>query len=211
MRINQDKSIKGFSILEMTLVLGVIGILIVAALNAKPLIMNAKATRTINDLQTYMANVQMYTENYGYRPGNDPHVGNRFDLSGTSVTGGRVGGPIDEERIWQHLRIAGFVKGNPSDLKGPTNAFGGVFAFKEYAFNRITGGLKGGMLCVNHIPGDVAAIMDNKIDDGFPDTGSVMASANSEIEDEKNVLDYSSLTAAEKYLPSEVYIVCVKM
>jgi|GEM_PF-2208399 len=202
----QLKSIQGFSVLEMTLVLGVIGILIAAALGAKPMIMNAKATRTVGDLQMYQASFQMYTENYGFMPGDDKYAGDRFDMAGVTGPNGNGDGSIegDEDRVWQHMRAAGFVKGHPDNDTGPANSFGGVFFFREKAF---ANGLKGIVLCVNKVPGDVASIIDNKLDDGTPDTGSVMSAEDSGKDD----IDYSTEPLAAAYSSSKAYILCSKM
>ena len=106
--MNKNKT-DGFSILEIAIVLLVIGTLIATALGAKPLITNAKTSRTINQLKSYQSAFQLYENTHNAMPGDDNLAAKRFSsIAGTNLHEDRDRTLILSEAnlAWIHLIAA---------------------------------------------------------------------------------------------------------
>jgi hypothetical protein len=97
------------------------------------------------------------------------------------------------------LRAAGLIKGQGTDATQPGNPFGGIFGIQNGAFT--TNGIAAGtnVVCINNIPGSAAAIIDQRQDDGNPQTGNIRAGT-----------DVSGAAAANPYVETNVYILCTR-
>ncbi len=182
---------RGFTLVELSIVLVIIGLIIGGVLTGQQIIQNARITRTINDMQAYQAQFQTYAQNYGALPGDDLSASTRFPSAGVTSGGGDglVGTgssydtpsttpPAGESRlVWAHLRAAGLVKNQVtggSTAVQPPNPFSGVYGFQNGAFG---GEFATTVLCLNKLPGNAAQAVDARLDDGTSNAGAIQATA----------------------------------
>lgn len=191
MRQNQQR---GFTLIELSIVLVVIGLIIGSVLVAVNIINNAKITNTINLIQSVQSAISTYNQNYGALPGDDTQAVARFSSKGVANNGGGNGvigaatlsatfaggapaadgnGAYESAMLWAHLRAAGLVRGDGANVVPPGNPYGGVIGVQNGAFttNGITLGTN--VLCVNNIRGEDAIIIDQRLDDGVATTGNI--------------------------------------
>ncbi|WP_022853396.1 prepilin-type N-terminal cleavage/methylation domain-containing protein [Thermodesulfatator atlanticus] len=161
---------RGFTLVELAIVLVIIGIILGGILKGQEIITNAKVKRLVNDYKGYVAAIYTYQERYGVLPGDDPEATTRFPDCDTR--NGDGDGRMDDEdgtdwgRYWTHLRCAGIISG--SGNKHPTHPFGGRVYINYNDYN-----LSGHTICFTNVPGDIAAIIDSSNDDGNPSKGTI--------------------------------------
>lgn len=179
-------STRGFTLVELSIVLVVIGLLIGSILVAMNIIQNARVTNTVTLLQSIQSAVSTYNQNYGALPGDDKI--DRFSTvlgegggdgvigsstlaktyNTTSTTAGNGAG--ESTFVWSHLRASGLLKGDKEDENKPSNPFGGVVGIQYGAF--ATDGIAGtNVVCVDNVTGAAARIVDQRVDDGSALTG----------------------------------------
>ena len=171
----------GFTLVELSIVLIIIGLLIGGILKGKAMIDNAKQKRVKSDVDAIVAAVYNYQDKYGYLPGDDPND-RTTDLGATGCTGGNGNGLFDTaERAcaWQELIGAGLMSGdktqNNENIVAKTNPYGGRYLF------RTTGNLHGqtgNYIFIDNLPRDVARALDEKYDDGVWNTGDIHANTD---------------------------------
>jgi len=173
---------RGFTLVELAIVLVIIGIILGAILKGQEMIFNAKVKRLQNQFKEIMAAIYSYYDRYGYYPGDDP-AATRW---GSSVPTGNGNGTIEgytctdvttEEScfIWQHLRLANLISGDPNastpEALVPKHAFGGSIQ----VFSGNINGLFGHWMMFQLIPAEAAEAFDRAFDDGKCTTGTVIA------------------------------------
>ncbi|MEM0326942.1 MAG: prepilin-type N-terminal cleavage/methylation domain-containing protein [Desulfurococcaceae archaeon] len=68
---------RGFTLVELAIVLVIIGIILGGILKGQELIFNAKVKRLQSQVKEMMAAVYTYYDKYGYLPGDDPTANSR--------------------------------------------------------------------------------------------------------------------------------------
>lgn len=216
------KNNSGFTLVELSIVLVIIGLIIGGVLTGQQIIQNARITNAINGIQAYEAQFQTYAQNYGALPGDDPSASARFSSLGGSeetVDGnndGRVGtsssfdtsdtsGTAYESRlVWAHLRAAGLVKNQitgGSTAVQPPNPFGGVYGFQNGAFATA---FTTTALCLNKVPSSAAQAIDSRIDDGNSDAGAIQAALYSD-------KGSGGSAVVDGYSDDKTYTLCIRM
>lgn len=185
----QRNAQRGFTLVEIAIVMVIIGLLLGGALKGQEMIENAKVKNLIKFHNEVKAAYYSYQDIYRAYPGDDAGAG-RFEggvISKASDTGNgivtgnwRSSNDKDESILmWQHLISAGLlgisVPETSSSTWGlgskiPTNTFGGVAGF-EYN----TDELKEPVLCFNNISPEQAMKIDLAADDGDLVAGTVFA------------------------------------
>ncbi len=179
----------GFTLVEIAIVLVVIGLLLGGVMKGQEIIKNAKIKNIENSINGMIASVATYQERYHALPGDDPRADSRWSGAGKGDGDGKVenGNGTDEgEYFWDHLRRAGIIPG--SGDAPPTHAFGGAMTV-NYECHGIYNSV---FLRLANITGEIAEIIDQKLDDGIPNSGSLRG--------------HGSQTA---YDPSGLYTLCV--
>jgi prepilin-type N-terminal cleavage/methylation domain-containing protein len=207
---------KAFTLVEISIVLVIIGLIIGGVLTGQQIIENARITNAVNAIQAYEAAFQSYSQNYGVLPGDDPSATHRFSGSsnvpaangdGNGIVSGTFDSSTatDESRlIWADLRAAELVKNQVTSgttAVQPPNPWGGIYGFQNGAFGIFTTPV----LCLNDVPTDAAQMLDTRLDDGNSDSGSVQASSTSATASP----DASSATSSG-YVAGKTYTVCIK-
>ena len=197
---------KGFTLVEIAIVLVIIGLLIGGVLKGQEMINNAKIKRVTTDFEGISAAVFSYQDRYRAIPGDDNTAQTRW---GTSVTNGNNNGIIagawnstnnaNESRIfWQHLRNSNLIPGSKTgtdSFNQPRNSYGGLIGIEDTNF-----GLAGLVICMGGIDGTNAAIIDTQTDDGVPNTGSIRA----------NTVN-NATSGATNYNATTPYVICRKL
>jgi len=197
----------GFTLVELSIVLVIIGLIIGGVLSGKQIMLNAQITNTVNAIQAYEAQFQTYKQNYGAMPGDDANATKHFSSAGIPADGdgsNKIDGDFNsttdkaETRLlWADLRAAGLVKGSGSNQSQPTTPFGGVYGFQLGAFN---GTFTTNVLCLSDVPGDAAMSIDSRLDDGVRNTGSVMANGS-----------VTTAVDGAAYDAAQTYVMCAKL
>lgn len=163
---------KGFTLVEIAIVLVIIGLLLGGVLKGQELINNAKVKRVNNDFNGISAAIYSYFERYNALPGDDAKAKIRWADATEGTGDGIIGGAWssatvgDESRkMWDHMRRAGLISG--SETSQPMSAFGGRVGVQSAAIF----GVAGPVICVENIIGKYAQIIDTQLDDGVCTTG----------------------------------------
>lgn len=175
---------KGFTLIEIAIVLVIIGLLLGGVLKGQELITQAKIKNVANDLNGISAAVYAYQDRYRAFPGDDPGYsrwsGATAPDPNTNIGDNRVGaannGSVincassDAEncKFWEHLRRAGLIAGDATSDLNPQNAVGGILHVQDGAL-----GMSGLVVCTTNLPGKIANAIDAQFDDGKPNTGQV--------------------------------------
>jgi prepilin-type N-terminal cleavage/methylation domain-containing protein len=213
---NLKQAQRGFTLVELSIVLVIIGLIIGGVLTGQQIIQNARVTNALDTIQAYEAQFQTYVQNYGALPGDDPNAIARFP--GSSITNNGDGDGIlkgtfdsgsatDETRLlWSDLRAAGLVKNQLSGSSNaiqPPNPFNGIYGFQTGAFSGV---FTTTVLCMNGIPAAAAEAIDSRLDDGSSNAGNVQAMVST-----GTVGEATNGTVATTYGGAETYTVCIRM
>jgi prepilin-type N-terminal cleavage/methylation domain-containing protein len=188
---------KGFTLVEIAIVLVIIGLLLGGILKGQEMITQAKIKNVIADMSGVSAAAYGYQDRYRALPGDDKNAAGRWSGS-AAPTVGTVGNGIVEGKwttasteaiiFWDHLRRAGFVSG--SGVENPFNAVSGKMGVQtgDGAAGTPGGILSDGavapatptlfsslLLCSAGLPDKIAISVDAQMDDGIGKTGSVRA------------------------------------
>ena len=218
---------KGFTLVEIAIVLVIIGLLLGGILKGQEMITQAKIKNVMADFSGISAAYHGYQDRYRAIPGDDPNAAGRWGAPAASGDGnGVVGGtynnvcPVapaaaDPEscKFWDHLRRAGFVAGNGGQQ--PFNALTGQLGVQTgngatppvaALLDGVGGpGFVGLVMCSANLPDKVAIAVDSQMDDGVAGKGTVRGL----IQAAPNP-DVGAVAATPAYAEtgSNVYVIC---
>jgi len=167
---------RGFTLVELAIVLVIIGIILGAVLKGQELINNAKAKRLINDTKALVALAYTFYDRYGRFPGDCDNNGvvDYTTLTATPTTFSTTATPAFcyptasgsvPDRQWNELLQAQLLTGAPRDLA--KNYFNGA----QYFAGPAIGGVTYNVVVQRQIPCYVAKMMDQTFD-GSLDAGA---------------------------------------
>jgi prepilin-type N-terminal cleavage/methylation domain-containing protein len=217
------KSQKGFTLIELAIVLVIIGLLLGGVLKGQELINSAKVKNLANDFRTIPVYIYGYQDKFKALPGDDKnavaHAGAGTNGNGDGALGGTwfaagANNAAESYQFWQHVRLANLAAG-PTDVANtdwrPTNADGnpiGIMAgtnnvaataMLDGAGNAIKGSY---VICSQGILGKYVIQLDVTMDDGNSTTGSMLAVQTNT---PALALDAGASTTID---PAAPYIVC---
>jgi len=173
---------KGFTLVELAIVLVIIGIILGAVLKGQELIFNAKVKRLQNQIKEMQAAFYTYYDRYSYYPGDDPTASSRWSGAPNGdgdglVEGGYCDGGEESCYIWRHLRYANIISGDPTDTTPksmiPHHIFGGRLEMFTGTYT-VGGTTRSGLwITLRNLEAQAAEALDRAIDDGKCSTGSM--------------------------------------
>lgn len=202
---------KGFTLVEIAIVLVIVGLLLGGVLKGQELIIQARIKNVANDLNNIAAAIYGYQDRYRKLPGDDDQAGNRW----SDVTAGNGDGVVGAAGVkaflectgadkasencllWQHLRRAGFIAGDANSVSAPSHAAGGALQIQSGAL-----GLAGPVICASSLPAKIANAIDSQIDDGKPESGQVRATSSA------GALDKNTADTAYNEAANTTYALC---
>lgn len=159
---------KGFSLIEVAIVLVVIGFLIGAVMKGQTILYNARMHKVASDMKEYAHVFLLYYDRYGMYPGDE----NDASFPAGDTFNGNHNGLIDtaneQANAWQDLSHAMGVVRRTSPVRG------GIYEFGSRAFGFGTRNY----VSVSQLPNAMAQAMDLKLDDGLYDRGNIQCSAS---------------------------------
>lgn len=187
----------GFTLVEISIVLVIIGLILGGALQGQGLIQSAKVRSSINQVDGVKAAYYAFQDRYRALPGDYIKAEDNLPNppGSIAIVDGDSDGVIDtaeRSQVWAQLGVAGFLSGEFDGDAGSTsqyacpstsclpNPFGGTLSF---SFDNEGAGSASGstnqMITGRWMPVGIIAEIDRKIDDGFPTSGIFQSSSNS--------------------------------
>jgi prepilin-type N-terminal cleavage/methylation domain-containing protein len=182
----------GFTLVEISIVLVIIGLLLGGVLKGQELIDSAKVKNLAQDFRNTQAILYGYQDKFRALPGDDSRAPSHVCPSSTPActTAGDANGIIDgnwddaaaasTESIyfWQHVRFANLAAGptntaDPNFL--PSNNIGGRIGIQSGGTTAPLGVPGSYVICSAGIPGKLIRQLDSMLDDGDTETGSMRA------------------------------------
>jgi prepilin-type N-terminal cleavage/methylation domain-containing protein len=188
---------KGFTLVEIAIVLVIVGLLIGGVLKGQEMITNAKLKRIESDNAGILAGLYSYQDRYLQLPGDDDGASGRFTAYTAVNANGDGNGNIEgawsvatinnavhgawelntvspptqeTAKFFAHLRASGLIAGGADDAKRPSNAYGGQIGVQNGSL-----GIGGQVTVFSGIEGRVGSILDGRLDDGAGNTGRLQA------------------------------------
>lgn len=178
----------GFTLLEIAITMGVIGVLLSMVIKGQSMIDNSRAKSLAYDFKNIQISIYGYQDKFRALPGDDREASSHLPSpamtiqngNGNMIIGGNWNSTSGETfNFWQHVRLAGLIHGSTdisSESYVPFNASGGTLGVSEISAAPIIG-LKGEhIICSDGIAGKSVKQLDIMLDDGNTNTGSVRAS-----------------------------------
>lgn len=191
----------GLTLVEITVVMVIVGLLLGGVLKIQEIVTNAKIKNVEGSFDSLAKAIFVYQERYNALPGDDKQAKDNFGftLDGTAVNGNANGiidknnnkdycvkpTPRDQDdetgKVWLHLRAAKLIAGShleddDSAYFGPVNAFNGATRVdsRDSDFSVSV------WICFTNIPSipsdpskDIALLIDQRQDDGNVEEGRI--------------------------------------
>ncbi len=181
------RSQNGFTLIESTVMLVIVGLALGVAVKSQELIAGAQVRRLISQLDDIKAGYFGFCDRFRALPGDYGKASTTID--GIATDGDNNGqiqsiadGSAKDEYIaaWEHLSYAGFINARyayaavpETSLSAPTNPYG---RFMRIIYDGVYGAAaspsRHNLKTGNGIPSDFMAEIDRKIDDGSPIGGT---------------------------------------
>jgi len=192
---------KGFTLVEIAIVLVIIGLLLGGILKGQELINSARVRNLADSTSGIQAAYFGFIDRYRRVPGDWAQPAAAAAIGGAINTGGDdngrlnpvAGNPWQEPNaLWEHLSKAGFINGSysggggtePSTSNGaaPFNPFNSAIVMARTAdYLDVTSGtlpVRLHLIVGRGTPVDIARELDTKLDDSNPETGNLRSAAN---------------------------------
>lgn len=187
---------RGFTLIEIAIVLVIIGLLLGGVLKGQELINTARVRALNNNIDGITASWFSFQDRYRAFPGDytqasvnlpgSPTDGDGNGLVG--ITGTSTDSPSERAMVWMHLQAAGYITGGYDNAAAtvanadeygcsvticPDNGFGAGMNL-TYGAMRQSGGADAHELITGRgIPVEVLAELDRKVDDGDAGSGAM--------------------------------------
>jgi len=187
---------KGFTLIEIAIVLVIIGLLLGGVLKGQELINTARVRALNNTVDGITAAWFSFQDRYRAFPGDYTQAsinlpGSPANGDGNGLVGGTASTNPDVERamVWMHLQSAGYITGGYDNASAkvananeygcpvtvcPDNGFGAGMNLNYGELRQAQTGTDAHELITGRgIPVEVIAELDRKVDDGSPDSGAM--------------------------------------
>jgi prepilin-type N-terminal cleavage/methylation domain-containing protein len=112
---NKFRLSKGFTLVELSIVIIIIGFLIAGIAGGNSLIQNAKLSTAVRDIASYESAILQFKNRYDYYPGDMLNAESYWptahngDGDGYVVGGFNLSGPFEDIYAWQDLSLSGLI------------------------------------------------------------------------------------------------------
>ena len=178
---------KGFTLVEIAIVLSIVGLLIGGVLKGHEMITNSKLKRVQSDFTGLDAAILSSQDRYLQLPGDDSEASLRFSLytdgvndpapvdiegNGDGVLDGNwiAAANTETSNIWKHMRAAGLIPGGGDDATQRTNPFGGMIGVRDGTLD-----ISGLVVIFGSLEGPIVKIIESRLDDGSPESGLIQS------------------------------------
>jgi prepilin-type N-terminal cleavage/methylation domain-containing protein len=213
---------RGFTLIEIAIVLVIIGLLLGGVLKGQELINSAKVKNMATDMRNIPVFVYGYQDKFKRLPGDDSAAATNVGATGHNGDGdGVIEGAWNATEIanesvmfWEHVRRANLASGS-TDFSSdtaviaamPTNAEGGRIGISGVKpITTMVGGSY--YVCSDSIDGKFARQLDLTLDDGNSDKGSLQGIAQS-TGGATAAVGGTSANASTSYVDGTRYTVCL--
>lgn len=170
----------GFSLVELSIVLIIIGLIVGGIMKGQDLIDSARLKSVVSQINNYQMAVRAYDDRFDRLPGDDD--GASVHLK-SDLKNGNGDGIVDGDEsvlFWDHLAAAGLIALPGQGDKLPTTKLGGVIMVQHDPHKTMTGhwfvlGRKSGDGLIGLLTPAQAHAIDQKNDTGRPDQGFIRA------------------------------------
>jgi prepilin-type N-terminal cleavage/methylation domain-containing protein len=185
---------KGFTLVELAIVLVIIGILLGGIIKGQELIKNAKFKRLYSTYREVTAAAYGYYDKYGRYPGDDNTATARWATAANGNNNGFIdggigsmfcptGNAVEACYAWQDLRLANLLTGSTDAATGrqaPTHPFGGRVALirTSVPIPAVPTWNRPFAVCFENLSDEVAAWLDRSYDDGDYNAGTIRGIAD---------------------------------
>ena len=172
-KVRNDQNQKGFTLVEIAIVMVIIGLLIGGVLKGQAMIQNAKVKRVIKQADELRAGVMTFYDKYSSYPGDE----NNGDFPPNDTNEGNGDGQIEtpeDAMLFEDLTNAGIIGGD-FDGNGEDSIANHAFGDKVRILWVDPGQGNNHFIRYENLPWDVCLEIDIKYDDGAYNTGSIRA------------------------------------
>lgn len=122
-KIDRAMTLSGFTLIELSVVLMIIGIIAGAVFKGQDLLEAAKIRSILNDINRYRLAISSYQETYNSLPGDDPNASTHFGAAIPNGNGDGIINGLEKNYFWQHLHLAGQTHNSVA----PSSKLGGKY------------------------------------------------------------------------------------
>ena len=170
------KEEKGFTLVEIAIVMVIIGLLIGGVLKGQGMIQNAKVKNVVKQADELRAAIMGFYDKFGAYPGDEDEASIPMGTDGEGNGNGQINTGAESYEVFRDLVLADLLDGSydgSSDY--PRHAFG-----DSVYVAWVDPGPGNARHCIvyENLPAEVCMEIDQKYDDGVRNTGSISANAN---------------------------------
>lgn len=145
------QKISGFSLIELSFVMIIMGIIMATVFKGQDLLEAARLQSCVSDLNQYRLAIMTYYSQFSQLPGNDIHAKNHFGNNAINGDGKGFIQTAEQPHVWQHLHYAGMIDSS----EPPATRIGGTISAMSNPKNE----MKGNFLILSKTPGTLTPLL----------------------------------------------------